>query len=249
MPVIPDLKNLLTAGKKARFPQKIKPMLATLVNEPFDQRGWMYEVKWDGYRAIAFVKNGEVELASRNSKSFNDKFYPIYQALQSWKMNVILDGEIVSLNEKGMADFSSLQGWRSEADGQLVYYVFDILWYEGRDLMQTPLHERREILKNILPASDDIKISENFETNGIEFFKLAQEMSLEGIMAKKEDSLYFPGTRSKDWLKIKTEERQEVVIGGFTKNENSSKLFSSLLVGVFKNKKLHFTGKIGTGLQ
>lgn len=242
-----SVEQLLPRQKKSKFPEKISPMLATLVGEPFDQPGWIYEVKWDGYRSLAFVKNGEVELASRNSKSFNDKFYPIYQELLTWKMNVILDGEIVSLNEKGIADFSSLQGWRSEADGQLMYYVFDILWYEGKDLMQTPLHERREILKSILPVSADIKISENFETNGIEFFKLAQEMSLEGIMAKKEDSLYFPGTRSKDWLKIKTEERQEVVIGGFTKNENSSKLFSSLLVGVFKNKTLHFTGKIGTG--
>jgi len=242
-----SVEQLLPKQKKAKFPETISPMLATLVDEPFDKPGWMYEVKWDGYRAVALVKNGKVELASRNAKSFNDKFYPICQELQTWKMNAILDGEIVSLNEKGMADFSRLQGWRSEADGQLVYYVFDILWYEGKDLMQLPLHERREILKSILPTSDDIRISENFDTNGIEFFRLAQEMSLEGIIAKKEDSLYFPGTRSKDWLKIKTAERQEVVIGGFTRNQNSSKLFSSLLVGVFKNKNFHFTGKIGTG--
>jgi len=242
-----SVEQLLPKQKKAKFPETISPMLATLVDEPFDKPGWMYEVKWDGYRAVALVNNGKVELASRNAKSFNDKFYPICQELQTWKMNAILDGEIVSLNEKGMADFSRLQGWRSEADGQLVYYVFDILWYEGKDLMQLPLHERREILKSILPTSDDIRISENFDTNGIEFFRLAQEMSLEGIIAKKEDSLYFPGTRSKDWLKIKTAERQEVVIGGFTRNQNSSKLFSSLLVGVFKNKNFHFTGKIGTG--
>lgn len=243
------IEQLLPKQKKSKFPERISPMLATLVDKPFDQPGWMYEVKWDGYRAIALIRNGDVELASRNSKSFNDKFYPVYQELQTWKMNVVMDGEIVSLNEKGMADFSRLQGWRSEADGQLVYYVFDILWYEGKDLMPLPLHQRREILRSILPTSADIKISENFETNGIEFFKLAQEMSLEGIMAKREDSLYFPGTRSKDWLKIKTAERQEVVIGGFTKNENTSKLFSSLLVGVFKNKKLHFVGKIGTGFK
>ena len=242
-----SIEQLLKGQKKAKFPEKIAPMLATLVNEPFDKPGWLYEVKWDGYRAIALVKNGEVELASRNSKSFNDKFYPIYQELQSWKMNVVLDGEIVSLNEKGVADFSSLQGWRSEADGALVFYVFDLLWFEGKDVMQFPLKERHEILKSVLPASDRIKISENFETNGIEFFKLAEEMSLEGIMAKRAESLYFPGTRSKDWLKIKTQERQEVVIGGFTKNEGSSKKFSSLLVGVFKNGKLVFTGKIGTG--
>lgn len=242
-----SIEEWLPKSKKTKFPAKISPMLATLVNEPFDKPGWQYEVKWDGYRAIAFINNGEVDLTSRNSKSFNDKFYPLFNELQTWKMNVIVDGEIVSLSEKGQADFSSLQGWRSEADGQLVYYVFDILWYEGNDLMQLPLQHRRELLKSILPVSENVKLSENFDTNGIEFFKLAQEMSLEGIMAKREDSLYFPGTRSKDWLKIKTQERQEVVIGGFTRNENSSKKFSSLLVGVFENKELHFTGKIGTG--
>ena len=142
-----SIEELLPKPKKTKFPGKISPMLATLVNEPFDKPGWQYEVKWDGYRAIAFVKNGKVELSSRNSKSFNDKFYPLFNELQTWKMNVILDGEIVSLSEKGKADFSSLQGWRSEADGQLVYYVFDILWYEGNDLMQLPLQQRREIWK------------------------------------------------------------------------------------------------------
>ena len=233
--------------KKSKFPQTLSPMLATLVNEPFDSPGWMYEVKWDGYRALAFIEKGNVELSSRNSKSFNEKFYPLYQELQTWTINAVIDGEIVSLNENGTADFSSLQGWRSEADGELVFYVFDILFYEGKDLTKLPLTERREILKDILPSSENIKLSDNFETNGIEFFKLAQEMSLEGIMAKKEDSLYFPGTRSKDWLKIKTQERQEVIIGGFTKNEGSSKKFSSLLVGVFKGKNFVFTGKIGTG--
>ena len=167
--------------------------------------------------------------------------------MQAWKINAVIDGEIVSLTENGTADFSSLQGWRSEADGALVYYVFDILFYEGKDLMQLPLTERRIILKEILPQSENIKLSDNFETNGIEFFNLAKEMSLEGIMAKKEDSLYFPGARTKDWLKIKTQERQEVIIGGFTKNEGTSKKFSSLLVGVFKNKNFVFTGKIGTG--
>ena len=233
--------------KKSKFPQTLSPMLATLVNEPFDSPGWMYEVKWDGYRALAFIEKGNVELSSRNSKSFNEKFYPLYQELQTWTINAVIDGEIVSLNENGTADFSSLQGWRSEADGELVFYVFDILFYEGKDLTKLPLTERREILKDILPSSENIKLSDNFETNGIEFFKLAQKMSLEGIMAKKEDSLYFPGTRSKDWLKIKTQERQEVIIGGFTKNEGSSKKFSSLLVGVFKGKNFVFTGKIGTG--
>jgi bifunctional non-homologous end joining protein LigD len=249
MPEVIDAKDLITAGKKAKFPQKIAPMLATLVSKAFDKPGWMYEVKWDGYRAIAFIKNGDIKLSSRNSKSFDDKFYPIHEELKSFKINAVLDGEIVSLNEKGKADFGTLQSWRSEADGNLVYYVFDILWYDGRDLMNLALDKRREILESVLPESDTIRMSEKFETNGIDFFKVAEEMSLEGIMAKRKDSLYFPGTRSKDWLKIKTEGRQEVVIGGFTKNEGSSKLFSSLLVGFYQNKDFVFTGKIGTGFN
>jgi bifunctional non-homologous end joining protein LigD len=241
------VEKLLASQKKTKFPKIVEPMLATLVDEPFDKPGWLYEVKWDGFRAIALIKKGEPELSSRNSKSFNDKFYPIYNELKTWKKEAVLDGEIVSVNDKGMADFSSLQNWRSEADGTLIYYVFDILWYDGKDTTQLPLIERKELLKNILPESPNIKFSESFETSGLEFFKLAEEMSLEGIMAKKSDSLYTQGIRSKEWLKIKTEQRQEVVIGGFTKNEGTSKKFSSLLVGVFKNNKLVFTGKIGTG--
>ena len=241
------VEKLLPSQKKTKFPKIVEPMLATLVDEPFDKPGWLYEVKWDGFRAIALIKKGEPELSSRNSKSFNDKFYPIYNELKTWKKEAVLDGEIVSVNDKGMADFSSLQNWRSEADGTLIYYVFDILWYDGKDTTQLPLIERKELLKNILPESPNIKFSESFETSGLEFFKLAEEMSLEGIMAKKSDSLYTQGIRSKEWLKIKTEQRQEVVIGGFTKNEGTSKKFSSLLVGVFKNNKLVFTGKIGTG--
>jgi len=241
------VEKLLAGQKKTKFPKNVEPMLATLVDEPFDEPGWLYEVKWDGYRAIALIKKGQTELSSRNSKSFNDKFYPIYKELKTWKKDAVIDGEIVSVNETGMSDFSSLQNWRSEADGILVYYVFDILWYDGKDATQLPLTERKEILKNILPESAIIKLSESFETSGTEFFKLAKEMSMEGIMAKKSDSIYVQGIRTKDWLKIKTEQRQEVVIGGFTKNEGSSKKFSSLLVGVFKNQKLIFTGKIGTG--
>ena len=143
MPEVIDGKDVITAGKKAKFPQKIAPMLATLVSKPFDKPGWIYEVKWDGYRAIAFIKNGDVHLTSRNSKSFDDKFYPVHKELQKLEINVVLDGEIVSLNEKGKADFGSLQTWRSEADGNLVYYVFDILWYDGRDLMKLELYKRR----------------------------------------------------------------------------------------------------------
>ena len=126
-------KNKL-AGRKAPFPKSFKPMLATLVDKPFDEEGWIYEIKWDGYRAVAMINQGKVNLISRNNKSFNEKFYPVTAALRKWKINAIIDGEIAVLNDHGVAHFGSLQNWRSEADGELIYYVFDIVYLNGNDL-------------------------------------------------------------------------------------------------------------------
>jgi bifunctional non-homologous end joining protein LigD len=227
-----------------------KPMLATLVDEPFDDPNWVYEVKWDGYRAIASVNKGEVELYSRNNKTFNEKFYPIHKALQQWNINAVVDGEILVLNEKGVSNFGSLQNWRSEADGELAFYVFDILWYEGKNLTGLPLLQRKAILKSVLPAdNDNIRVSKVFDASGTEFFKAAERMGLEGIIAKKADSAYSSDLRSKEWLKIKVNKRQEVVIGGFTKNEGTAKQFSSLLLGVYEDGKFQYVGKVGTGFS
>jgi len=231
------------------FPTHIKPMLATLTDEPFDDPDWTYEVKWDGYRALAFINGKEVELQSRNSKSFNEKFYPIRDTLANWNTQMILDGEIVVLNDKGFSDFGKLQTWRSEADGELVYYVFDLLWLDGSDLMNLPLHQRQALLEKALPAEDNIRMSKIFKATGRESFEVAQKLGLEGIIAKKADSTYQPDVRSKEWLKIKTEMRQEVVIGGYTKNENTSKLFSALLVGWFDEGILRYSGPVGTGFD
>jgi bifunctional non-homologous end joining protein LigD len=236
-------------GKKATFPATFKPMLATLVDKPFDEKGWIYEIKWDGYRAVALMNKGKVDLMSRNNKSFNEKFYPVYEALKNWKINAVIDGEVVVLTEEGTSDFGALQNWRSEADGPLLYFVFDICWLNNVDLMELSLNERRAILKKHLPKSDIIRLSENFNTTATEFLATAAGMGMEGIMAKKENSIYIPGERSRDWLKIKANKRHEVVIGGFTQNEGSSKAFSSLLVGVYDGKRLHYIGKIGTGFN
>jgi len=245
-----DTRSLLANAPASKMPKAIKPMLATLVDEPFDDEGWLYEVKWDGYRALAFVQDGVAELLSRNNKSFNEKYYPIHDLLQSLKINAVFDGEILVLNEKGVSVFGKLQNWRSEADGDLVYYVFDLLWYDGKNLMGLPLVERQAILKAILPTDDDrIRMSQSFETGGINFFKTAQKMALEGIIAKKASSTYSPDLRSKEWLKIKVHKRQEVVIGGYTINENTKKPFSSLLLGVYDKGILHYTGKVGTGFN
>ncbi len=242
--------NLLKDARKSKLPVDIKPMLATLVDEPFDDPDWVYEVKWDGYRCLASVNEQEVELISRNKKSFNDKFYPIYQALQKWSIKALIDGEILVLNDKGISDFGSLQNWRSEADGELVFYAFDILWYDGKNLMNLPLIQRQAILNEVLPIDDDrVRMSKVFNASGIDFFNAAERMGLEGIIAKKASSLYSPDLRSKEWLKIKVHKRQEVIIAGYTRNADTSKLFSSLLLGVYENETLQYVGKVGTGFS
>ncbi|GAB0157720.1 non-homologous end-joining DNA ligase [Chryseobacterium sp. Alg-005] len=247
---ITDIESLLKKGKKAGMPEDLKPMLATLVGEPFSDPEWVYEVKWDGYRTIAYLNGNTVDLRSRNNKSFTEKYYSITEALEGLNLNAVIDGEIVVLNNKGASDFSSLQNWRSEADGELVFYAFDLLWYKERNLMGLPLTERHAILEQIFLTDDDrLRISNVFTTNGIEFFEAAKQIGLEGIIAKKSDSIYNPDVRTKEWLKIKADKRQEVVIGGFTRNEDSSKPFSSLLLGVYRGKEFHYVGKVGTGFS
>ncbi len=243
------IAGILNSAPKTSFPVQQKPMLATLVDQPFEENGWLYEIKWDGYRAVALMNKEKVELKSRNDQSFNEKFYPVTKALQEWNINAVVDGEVVVLNENGISNFGALQNWRSEADGELFYYVFDILWLDGKDLTQMPLTGRRKILNTQLPVDGIIKISEAFEESGITFFETAKKMGLEGIIAKKENSLYYSGGRSKEWLKIKAGKRQEMVIGGFTRNEDTTKLFSALLVGVFENDELIYTGKVGAGFN
>jgi bifunctional non-homologous end joining protein LigD len=246
-----DITKILKSAPKSNVPANIKPMKATLVDEPFDEPGWLFEVKWDGYRAIANLskKNG-VQLISRNNLPF-EKYYPINDALKNWNMDAVLDGELLVLNEKGVSDFGAMQNWRSEADGNLVFYIFDILWYEGKNLMGLPLSERQAVLQSILPTDNDhIRQSKVFDANGIDFFTAAERTGLEGIIAKKADSVYTADLRSKEWLKIKVQRRQEVVIAGFTKNEGTGKSFSALVLGVYDARAdLQFAGKVGTGFS
>ncbi|MDB5109514.1 MAG: ligD [Mucilaginibacter sp.] len=244
-----DAATLIKSAPKSPVPENIKPMKATLVDEPFDDPDWFYEVKWDGYRAIATINKSNVQLISRNNLPF-DKYYPIINLLKDWKINAVIDGEILVLNDKGVSEFGALQNWRSEADGNLVYYVFDILWYEGKNLMELPLKDRLTILKEVLPTDDDhIRQSKVFEAKGIEFFHAAERIGLEGIIAKKASSVYTSDLRSREWLKIKVHRRQEVVIAGFTRNEGTSKPFSALALGVYDNGVLRYVGKVGTGFN
>ncbi len=244
------LKSLLKKGKACSMPKHIEPMLATLVNAPAESGEWIYEMKWDGYRALAYLNGSTVELRSRNNKSFNEKFYPLYKAMQEWGIHAVIDGELLVLDEAGVPDFSGLQLWRSEDDGQLAFYAFDILWLDGYSVMDLPLEERRRLLKAVMPSSiPSIRISETIEDSGKEAFEQAEQLHLEGVMAKKSGSRYIPGSRSKEWLKIKTEKRQELIIGGYTKNEGTNKLFSALLLGIIEKGKFQFLTPVGTGFN
>jgi bifunctional non-homologous end joining protein LigD len=243
-------KDILKKGKAGPMPKDIEPMLATLVTEPVNEKNWVYEMKWDGYRAVAYLKNGKVDICSRNNKSFNEKFYPLYETLQQWNINAVVDGEIVVVNEHGIPGFSDLQLWRSEDDGQLLYYVFDILWLEGFSVMHLSLEERKQLLESILQKKNShLRISDFLKDDGKEAFELAKQLHLEGVMAKKSGSVYSIGKRTKDWLKIKTEKRQELIIGGYTHNEGSTKLFSALLLGIIENGSFHFVTPVGTGFN
>ncbi len=244
---VKDILKPISKKVKSKILQDVKPMLATLVDKPFDEKGWSYEVKWDGFRTLSYLNKGVVEIRSRNNKDFNKKFYPIYNALVDWPINAVVDGEITVLNEKGAPDFNALQEWRSEADGQLIYYLFDVLWLDGYDLTNVSLKERRDILQKIIPTGDIIRISENFASTGTAFFEQADKLGLEGIIAKKNDSIYLLDVRSKEWLKIKTAKQQEAIIGGYTRNEKTSKKFSALLLGVYQNDEFVSIGPVGTG--
>lgn len=247
----PSAEELLHKAPRAAFPRDLSPMLATLVDKPFDDEDWSFEIKWDGYRALAFRHKKTATLQSRNQKSFDDRFYPVLDALKQWDTDAVLDGEIVVVDDKGISHFHALQNWRSEADGHLQYYVFDILWYQGHILTGLQLGERMGILSAMIDGADGDVIRSGMSVvgRGVQFFEAARKLGLEGIMAKRLDSPYEPGERSKSWLKIKVQQRQEVVIIGYTKNESTPRPFSSLLLAVYSQQELRYVGKVGTGFN
>jgi bifunctional non-homologous end joining protein LigD len=242
-------KISLPESLKGPMPHHIKPMLATLADEPFDGEDWFFEIKWDGYRTIAEVSGKNVELYSRNQISFNEHFPDIAAALREIGHDVVLDGEVVALDEKGRGSFQLLQNYLKTRNGTLRYYVFDLLYIDGYDIRELPLEERKKILSEIIDETDLIKISGHVERNGKEFFEAAKKQGLEGIIAKNRNSPYRTGARSKDWLKIKTHMRQEAVIGGFTEPRGSRKQFGALVLGVYDGKDLNYIGHTGGGFD
>ena len=225
-------------------------MLSTLVDEPFSNENWLYEIKWDGYRALAYMDKHHFELLSRNNLSFAEKYDPVTESLKALKMNAVLDGEIVAVDEKGLANFQLLQNWQTTRQGSLRYYVFDIIWLDGYNLSALPLIERKRIIQALIPADDPVvKYSDHVLRDGEQFFKIALKGGLEGIMAKKIASKYEAGNRGDTWLKIKVSQRQEVIIAGYTEPRRSRKFFGSLLLGVYKDDELIYVGHTGSGFN
>lgn len=245
---VDDIGAPSTAGYPKSKPWHVKPMLCTLVDEPFKKEGWLFEIKWDGYRAIGCKNKQEVQLYSRNDLDFSDRYTPIAEALGSLKHDVILDGEIVVIDEAGRPRFEWMQNWRREPKGELHYYVFDILWLDGHDVRTMPLIERKALLKGIIPKNSAIRYSDHIETDGIALFKEMQRQGLEGVVAKRADSTYQENNRGAAWLKAKTHLRQEVVIGGFTEPRGTRQYLGSLIVGVYDGDDLVYVGHSGGGI-
>ena len=224
-------------------------MLAKESEEPFDDSNWLYEIKWDGYRAIAEIENKNVKLYSRNGITF-EKSYPIVvQELKKIKDNVVLDGEIVVLNEEGHPDFQLLQHYESNTHRPINYCVFDILSVNGYNTCELPLIKRKELLKDIIKKNDVIKFPDHILENGIAFFNVSTQKNLEGIMAKKADSQYYIGKRTNEWLKIKNHKTQEAIIAGYTDPGGARKYFGALVLGIKDGDKLKYIGHTGSGFD
>lgn len=234
-------------GKAKKLKTFIKPMLAGITKTPFDDKDWLFEIKWDGYRAVTEIEKGEIKFYSRNGIDFSERFPAIYQALKKIKHDVILDGEIVLLNEKDLPDFQKLQHYENHLNYPLIYYVFDMLQLNGKNMEKLPLEERKKLVKQLLKNNQTIRYCDHIDKDGIAFLEKAKEQGLEGIIAKKKDSTYAKGIRSKEWLKIKNVQSTEVVIAGYTEPKGGRTHFGSLILANKKGNQWQYRGHVGTG--
>jgi bifunctional non-homologous end joining protein LigD len=216
-----------TSTARHAFGRPVRPMLATLVDEPFDRAGWLFEMKWDGYRAVAEVGRGCVLLYSRNHESFLGHYPDVVESLKELKADAVLDGEVVALDRHGKPSFQLLQNHRRTKEGTLAYFVFDLLWLNGKDLRGLPLVERKKPLPRLLKGLPNVCFSEHVAGNGTATYEAARELGMEGVIAKDGGSRYVEGARSKSWLKVKVTQSQEAVIGGFTAPTGSRHRFGA----------------------
>jgi bifunctional non-homologous end joining protein LigD len=224
----------------------LRPMLATLVEGPFDDKEWVFEVKWDGYRIMA-VKDTAVTLYTRNLLEATKRYPALAEAVRKIKRRVVIDGELVAVDARGRPQFELMQN--AGPTTALLYYAFDLLYLNGKDLRDQPLLERKKLLRSILPKSGMIRYSDHVQEKGERFFKAAVKQKLEGVVAKRAASTYYSGKRTRDWLKIKCAMRQEVVIVGYTAPRNSRKYIGSLVLAVHSKEGFRYVGHTGGGLS
>jgi bifunctional non-homologous end joining protein LigD len=253
-----DPKNWLIVRKKddeaappgARGQRKYRPMLATLAEKVPTGDEWLHEVKWDGYRAIATMRGGDLDLRSRNDNQLNDRFPTVVRALERALRtpDCVLDGEVVAIGQDGRATFSAMQ--QGKEGTTYVYVVFDALEVEGEPIIDLPLTERHDRLKGLVDwRRGGVQQSELFD-DGPALYRAAQEQRFEGVVSKRKDSRYEPGRRSRNWLKVKTQGRQEFVVAGYTKGQGRrSGGFGSLVAAVNEGGKLRWAGNVGTGFD
>src|SRR5215210_3376237 len=250
-----DPKNWLLIRKRedgaapaATRRRSYSPMLATLAKDVPSGSGWEFEVKWDGYRAIVDVKTGEATLSSRRGNDLTARFGSVAKAIERAikTPDCVLDGEVCALDEEGRATFSAMQQGKSGT--RYVFVAFDVLEVEGESLVERPLTERRQRLQALLDRRNrTVQLSESFD-DGRALYKAAQEQGFEGIMAKRVESRYLPGKRTRDWLKIKTHGRQEFVVVGYTRGQGRrSGRLGSLILGYWRGGGLVYAGNVGTG--
>jgi bifunctional non-homologous end joining protein LigD len=233
-------------ARPSKVAKPLQPMLPTLVDAPFDNRDCVFETKWDGFRLVAKIENRSVTLYSRSGLIVSDSYKPIAKALEKVRKDAVIDGELVALDELGVSRFQLLQNaLRSSAN--LHYCVFDIMFLDGKDLRALPLVQRKERLRAVLPKNPLLTYSEHWPEHGKRLFKEAENLGLEGIMAKRASSRYLSGLRSKDWLKIKTAKRQEVVIVGFTAPRRSRPRFGALVLAVREKNAWRYAGHVAQG--
>ena len=235
------------------MPAFVPPMLATLVAAPFDDPGWQFEVKWDGFRVEAVVDRGEVRIWTRGRQDAARYFGP-FLAPPTWiaARRAIVDGEVIALDDRDEPDFALLQARikgqaRDSGATSFVYEVFDLLYVDGRSLLDEPLETRRLLLANVLRPDARVRLSEEVVGEGTAFLELARQRGLEGIMAKDRQSLYLPGKRSLAWQKVKIRPEQELVVAGWAPGTGKAVDLGALIVGVYEDDKLRYAGKIGAG--
>lgn len=245
--------------KKAAMPPAIKPMLATLVDKAFSDPNWLFETKWDGVRAVCFIKNGRARFISRNQIEMTGQYPELAGIAGSVRAtSAVLDGEIVALDEHGVSRFQLLQRrlgrknageiGRLMATTRLVYYVFDVIYLDGLDLTACQLTERKAMLEEILKPAKNVRYSDHIIGEGEKLYEAIAKVPLEGIIAKRLDSTYVQ-RRTPDWLKIKTTLESEVVVGGYTEPRNSRSYFGALVVGLYSEGKLHYVAHTGGGFN